>query len=166
MILETSRLRIVPCSASTVAVINKQDSYPMGKHVEQHLDQLTRDPASHGWGVWFVILKDEETVIGDIGLKGKPDTEQAVEIGYGILPSYQNKGYGLEAVKALVHWVFSTGQVKVILAECLVTNWPSIRLLERLGMVVRAQSDQMLYWELGSPSFPPSKRWVMMPEGT
>ena len=63
------------------------------------LEKLREDSTQLGWGVWLVINKENNTIIGDIGFKGKPNSENTVEVGYGIIPSAQNKGYATEAVK-------------------------------------------------------------------
>uniref|UniRef100_A0A7U3YF72 GCN5-related N-acetyltransferase n=2 Tax=Anoxybacillaceae TaxID=3120669 RepID=A0A7U3YF72_GEOS0 len=99
-------------------------------NIEMYLEQLKRDSSVKGWGVWFVILRENNQVIGDIGFKGKPNDRKTVEIGYGIIPAAQNKGFATEAVQGLIDWAFSSGQVEKVIAECLEDNVASIRVLE------------------------------------
>lgn len=86
--------------------------------------------------------------MGDIGFKGKPNSENIVEIGYGIVPSAQGKGYATEAVQKLIDWAFSNKSINKIVAECLDENIPSIRVLEKLQMKRMGSENNMLKWQL------------------
>lgn len=145
----TERLFIVPCTLENYSKLSNQ--YNMGPHIEMYLEQLKRDSSVKGWGVWFVILRKNHQVIGDIGFKGKPNEQKTVEIGYGIIPTAQNKGFATEAVQGLIDWAFSSGQVEKVIAECLEDNVASIRVLEKVGMERTFAKDEMLYWELEKP---------------
>lgn len=131
MVIQTERLLVVPSSPEHYDQYSGQ--YDMGPHIDMHLEELKRDPSVKGWGVWFVLLRETGQVIGDIGFKGKPDAQKTVEVGYGIIPAAQNQGFATEAVRALLEWAFSTGQVERVTAECLRDNVASIRVLEKLG---------------------------------
>jgi ribosomal-protein-alanine N-acetyltransferase len=91
------------------------------------------DPSVLGWGMWLIIHKQHETVIGDLGFKGRPK-DGAVEIGYKLIAPYRRQGYMVEAVTALMDWGFSQVGVHKIVAECLVDNFASIGVLEKIGM--------------------------------
>jgi [ribosomal protein S5]-alanine N-acetyltransferase len=147
--VNTERLFIVPCTLENYYQFSHQ--YDMGPHIEMYLEQLKRDSSVKGWGVWFVIRRENNQVIGDIGFKGKPNDRKTVEIGYGIIPAAQNKGFATEAVQALIDWAFSSGQVEKVIAECLEDNVASIRVLEKVGMKRTSAKDGMLYWELEKP---------------
>ncbi|SEN50555.1 GNAT family N-acetyltransferase [Paenibacillus sp. OV219] len=123
-------------------------SYRIGKHIAGYLGKLKEDAELLGWGVWFVTLQGSGQVIGDIGFKGKPDPRGKVEVGYGIIPDMHNKGIATEAVGAIMKWAFSTDKVNRIVAECLVDNGPSIRVLEKLGMTRTGTENGMIYWEI------------------
>jgi len=147
--INTERLLIVSCTLENYSKLSNQ--YNMGLHIEMYLEQLKRDSSVEGWGPWFVILRENYQVIGDIGFKGKPNEQRTVEIGYGIIPTTQNKGFATEAVQGLINWAFSSGQVEKVIAECLEDNIASIRVLEKVGMERTYAKDNMLYWELKSP---------------
>ncbi|MUK90617.1 GNAT family N-acetyltransferase [Ornithinibacillus sp. L9] len=149
MKIETHRLIIVPCTEKMVSTITK-DRYDIGPHITYHLEELAKDPSLLGWGPWFVIDKKDNKIIGDIGFKGKPNSDHTVEVGYGIIPSAQGKGFATEAVEALFKWAFSFDQVDKVIAKCHVDNIPSIRVLEKLQMVRQKQEGTMLHWELQS----------------
>lgn len=145
MKLETERLLIIPCTDEVVSVLTEQN-YNNGPQVWDHLKKLEEDPSILYWGPWLALLKSDNSVIGDLGFKGKPDAKGAVEIGYGLLEEYWHKGYATEAVGALMDWAWQQG-VRKIKAETLHDNPGSIRVLQKLGMAVAIKSDDMIYWE-------------------
>ncbi|MEH6943841.1 GNAT family N-acetyltransferase [Bacillus sp. JJ722] len=147
MALQTDRLRIIPCTSEYVATISDEE-YNMGPHITMYLEELKKDSTLLGWGVWLVINKENNSIIGDIGFKGKPNSSKTVEIDYGIIPSAQGNGYATEAVNEIVKWAFSFDTVDVIVAECLIDNLPSIRVLEKLKMKKTEIQHEMIKWQL------------------
>ena len=82
-----------------------------------------------------IALKDTDEMIGLIHLM-KPLEERAVtavEIGYGIAPSYQRRGYGSEAVGMMVDYCHNRLQIQMVLAGAFDFNAKSQRLLEKLN---------------------------------
>lgn len=79
---------------------------------------------------YAIELKSEHKVIGNVYL-GKRDFN-AREIGYVLNENYQHKGYGSEACKAVVEYMFQQG-VHRIYAECAPQNIASWKLMEKLG---------------------------------
>ena len=45
--------------------------------------KLVQEPT--GFESWMIVLKSNNTVIGDAGFKGQPNTEGEVDIGYAII---------------------------------------------------------------------------------
>ncbi|WP_252504655.1 GNAT family N-acetyltransferase [Sporosarcina sp. Marseille-Q4943] len=147
MIIETNRLKLIACTPEFLAMIPPED-YEIRDHVKGHAAELQNDDSQLGWGVWFVVDKETDTIIGDIGFKGKPSTDHTVEIGYGIVPSAQNKGYATEAVGTLIEWAFASREVEIVIAECVEENSASIKVLEKLGFRKTGRVDNMLKWEM------------------
>jgi ribosomal-protein-alanine N-acetyltransferase len=58
-----------------------------------------------------------------------------LEVGYTIIPSERMKGYGTEAVKLMINYLFSTKNVCRIQAMTDTRNKPSQKILERNGFV-------------------------------
>ncbi|MBE1557179.1 GNAT family N-acetyltransferase [Sporosarcina limicola] len=146
MEIETKRLKLIACNPEFVSKISPRE-YEIGNHIKEYLGELKNDSSIQGWGIWFVVNKNNNNIIGDIGFKGKP-INNMVEIGYGITPSSQKSGYATEAVKAIIDWAFSFNQVEKIIAECLDDNIPSIKVLEKMKMKRVEQNNNMLKWEL------------------
>jgi len=143
--LQTERLTIYPCTATDVTRLQQQQ-YENGPEVQHHLTLLASDPSMLYWGSWLVMTKDGQ-VVGDIGFKGKPDSRQAVEIGYGLLPAFLNRGFATEAVRALIDWVFDQTEVKAVLAKTDLTNQASIRVLEKAELIQIGSDDRYIMWE-------------------
>lgn len=109
---------------------------------------LEKSKKPTGFEAWMIVEKNDKRVIGDIGFHGKPDEEGEVEIGFGLVEHERGKGFGFEALKAILGWVNIQESVKVIKAECLITNKPSARILEKAGLNEVNRDDQFIYWKL------------------
>ena len=84
---------------------------------------------------YAIELKKEHKVIGNIYLgKRRFNTR---ELGYVLNENYQHKGYGSEASKAAIEYMFNQG-VHRIYAECAPQNAPSWKLMEKIGMIREA----------------------------
>lgn len=104
--------------------------------VSMKIEKMQNMPVlDHPWQTyWLIILSAENTGVGLVGFKGKPDASGAVEIGYGIDPGYQGKGYMTEAVGALANWAFAHPECKAITAHGVrFDNLASQKVLEKNG---------------------------------
>jgi RimJ/RimL family protein N-acetyltransferase len=82
--------------------------------------------------------------VGDLYLKVKDawsqhevakDAERTeAEIGWVLAPAHQGRGYGAEAVAALLEICFDQLGLRRVTAACFAANESSWRLMERLGM--------------------------------
>lgn len=86
---------------------------------------------------WFqlaVCLRKGGELIGDCGLHFPLNESWQAEIGYTIAPRRQRRGYGLEAVRALLDYLFTGLSKHRVYASLDPRNRASVALLERLGM--------------------------------
>jgi len=111
------------------------------------LGELERDPSIGKWSGMIVHVSDA-ILIGTMGFKSSPDELGNVEVGYDIIPKYQGHGYATEMAQALIEWAFHQSNVNCVTAECLVTNTPSVRVLEKVGMKRVSQVEDMVYWKI------------------
>ena len=86
---------------------------------------------ANGGRSWLVVTPDG--VVGEAGTKAPPDGAGAVEIGYGLSPSYRGRGIGTVAVRRLLTALATDADIRIVEAEVDPRNLPSQRLLERLG---------------------------------
>ena len=120
---------------------------------------LKENPDAIGWTIWFITLRSEDKkknkLIGNAGFKGKPGADGTVEIGYSILEPYQRNGYATEAVRSLIEWAFSVGDVNCIIAETLPDLLASIRVLEKNGFrfIGQGSEEGTIRYELGKKDF-------------
>ncbi|WP_445323528.1 GNAT family N-acetyltransferase [Paenibacillus sp. FSL R7-0179] len=69
-------------------------------------------------------------------------------MGFGLIPEMHNKGLATESVGAIIEWALSSKKVQKIVAECLIDNIPSIRVLEKLSFTRTGVENGMINWEL------------------
>jgi RimJ/RimL family protein N-acetyltransferase len=101
-------------------------------------DRLNRDPKnSFWWSPRSIVV--ERLIVGTIGFKSPPDSNGSVEIGYGIVPSQQGRGFATQAVDLLVKEGFSKAEIQTIEACTVPMNSASGRVLEK-NQFVRAGS--------------------------
>ena len=85
-----------------------------------------------GVSMFSVVERDSGRWLGRIG-PWRPHDWPGTEVGWGLHPEAQGKGYGLEAATAAIDYAFDVlGWTEVI--HCIdPENLPSIRLAERVG---------------------------------
>lgn len=86
----------------------------------------------NGFGLWCVVLKENNTPIGMCGLI-KRDTLEHIDIGFAFLPQYNGKGYAFEAAEATMQ--YTTGKLGIdhVVAITSTDNESSGKLLEKIG---------------------------------
>jgi len=118
------------------------------KIVKKQLAATEKDKTNYFWhSFWFLIRKDDRTVVGSADFKGIPNEKGEVEIGYGLGKEFEHKGYMTESVKALCDWALKQEKVSHIIAETDLNGFASQRILERCGFVKNKQEDT-IWWIL------------------
>ena len=79
-----------------------------------------------------------------------------VEIGYGIVPDFQGKGYATEAADALVNFALNSGLVRLARAHTLAQRNASTRVLAKcgftfLGEFIDPEDGPVWRWEKAVP---------------
>ncbi len=96
---------------------------------------------------WFQLairLRDTNQLVGDIGLHFI-DSYQ-VEIGFTIAPDHQCKGFGSEAVIAVLSMLFNHLNKHRVFASVDPCNQASMNLLKKIGMRQEAHFRKSLFW--------------------
>ena len=78
---------------------------------------LARDPEGIGWYGWLVFEGGPlgvRRLIGAAMLVGRPDMDGEVELGFGVLPAHQGRGFASETVAALTRWAMANGAARVL----------------------------------------------------
>jgi len=87
----------------------------------------------HGFGVWALVHKQNQQLMGHCGLHYLGNTSE-VELTYAINPFYWRQGLATEAARAVLHWGFDALKLKQIVAVTGPENVASRRVMQKLGM--------------------------------
>lgn len=103
----------------------------------------------HGFGLLVVRLAESRRAIGLCGLLKRPVFD-AADLGFAILPAFEGQGYMTEAGQAVLAWAREDLGLERVLAITGPLNKGSQRLLEKLGMDCRGETEyegkaQLLY---------------------
>lgn len=103
------------------------------ERLKEKYDKRNQD-YKNGFGIYAVVLVDNEEVIGEAGLFNSFQDEKHLELGYILDKKYWKKGYGTELCKALIDYGFNSLNLDKITARMFKQNDASIRLSEKCGM--------------------------------
>lgn len=150
MILETERLYLREMNQSDYGALCRilQDEETMYAYegafddteVQEWLDRQLARYQRWGFGLWAVVLKETDGMIGQCGLTMQPWKDREVlEIGYLFERAYWHRGYAVEAAGACRRYAFETLGAEEICSIIRDTNTASQNVAIRNGMV-RADS--------------------------
>ena len=104
--------------------------------IEWNIDNYRK----YGFGLWAVILKENNQLIGDCGITMQNIHNNLVpEIGYHIDKRFWNKGYATQAAKACLQYAFDVLQLDEVYCYQKYTNLPSRRVAEKMGMKLQEE---------------------------
>jgi len=109
------------------------------------------------WKYGFAIVESaSRLVIGNAGFNGPPDAAGNVEIAYGIVPAFENRGCATEAAAALVAFALADARVRSVCAHTLPARNASTRVLEKCGFRLAGEvnhpTDGLIWrWEREAP---------------
>lgn len=86
------------------------------------------------WNFYWLVRPEDcnpNVLIGSGGFLASAGG--ALELGYSVLPAYQQQGYATEAVHSMVEWAFSALRTERIIAYTYPHLTASIRVLEKNG---------------------------------
>lgn len=174
-LLRTSRLDLVPMTVGLVeAVIHGRREeaerlvrarmparWPNRELIERaftvSLDDIRADPEVRLWGDRAMIARGEDAgageereprVVGSVVFHGLPGDDGVAEIAYGVEEGSQGQGYATEAVAASVDWALGHPRVHAVQAATFAWHVPSLRVIEKVGMVVVGTRDHDTMGEL------------------
>jgi RimJ/RimL family protein N-acetyltransferase len=108
---------------------------------------------SDPWTLGFAVInRQSRVVIGAASFKGAPDSAGMVEIAYGIVPSFEGRGYATEAARGLVDYAESNDEVRRIIAHTMPEANASTRVLRKCGFtfageVIDPEDGRVWRWE-------------------
>lgn len=99
------------------------------------LDRLIEHGRLHGYSLWATVIAATGEMIGVTGLVLVEGVGPDVELVYELARPYWGKGYATEAARASLAAGFERFGLERIVALAYPENGPSIRIMEKLGMV-------------------------------
>ena len=146
MIIETKRLYLREMTQNDFASLCKilQDDEAMYAYegafsdaeVQEWLDRHIARYNKWGFGLWAVVLKDTDEMIGQCGLTFQPwKGKEVLEIGYLFQKQYWHKGYAVESAEGCKKYAFEIINADEVCSIIRDTNIPSQNVALRNGMV-------------------------------
>ena len=127
--------------------------YDYDKECEYERAYIEHMYGYYEYGMWLIFSKDTGELIGRAGLEnrdycdeqetqGVPGTYHSeMELGYIIAPEYQRQGYATEVCKAILEYAWENlcpDRINCLIDE---ENYPSRRLVEKLGFQLIGKTD-------------------------
>ena len=108
------------------------------EEVQEWLDRQISRYRKWGFGLWAVILKETDEMIGQCGLTMQPWKDREVlEIGYLFNRMHWHTGYAVEAAKACKEYAFEILKAEEVCSIIRDTNTASQKVAQRNGMCVK-----------------------------
>lgn len=167
--IESERLRLIPLNLHQLRIYNnpealatnlrltatKVETEPFFQNefddaLQNHwIPMVENNPDNYKWFTnWLIVLKQENTAVGGIGLAGLPNEHGESEIGYGMDLNQRGKGYATEALVCLSQWAFQNSNLKTIVAHTPLDLQNSQRVLQKAGFLLIKTENELLRWEL------------------
>jgi RimJ/RimL family protein N-acetyltransferase len=109
--------------------------YPRAEGERLIKDMRRMHPDTPGeWFQFAITLRSTGELIGDCGAKPSAYDPAHTQIGYTIGRAHWRRGYGTEAVRTLLGYLFDARGMHRVTASCDGRNTASMGLLERIGM--------------------------------
>jgi RimJ/RimL family protein N-acetyltransferase len=90
------------------------------------------------------VLKQSMVVVGSAGFHNLPDENGMIEIGFGVDPAFQNKGYGKQILHGMWGWVVNEPGVKTLRYTVSPSNLISKQIIQKLEFkLVGEQMDDI-----------------------
>ena len=146
MILETERLYLREMTKADLPALKSilQNSEVMyayehafsDEEVQQWLDKQLASYLSNGFGLWAVIRKKDEQMIGQCGINIQEDQGYEIpELVYLLRQDCWHQGYATEAARGCVEYAFEMLCLPELYALIREDNQPSLQVAKRLEMV-------------------------------
>lgn len=124
--------------------------YSLDKAQQLVSEMMARMPGEPG--EWYQIAIERKTgvdLIGDVVFQRLHEDPHQAEIGFTLARSFHGQGFALEAVSALLDYLFGELGLHRVRANCDPLNEGSIRLLQKVGMRHEGRFIESLWFKGG-----------------
>jgi [ribosomal protein S5]-alanine N-acetyltransferase len=101
---------------------------------------------------WLAVDTNTRFVVAELMVKQGPDEAGAIEIGYGVYPEFERRGWMTKVVSSFLQWAKEQERVKMVWAETAKGNVSSIRVLEKNGFTKFRENSTFYYWRITTGS--------------
>ncbi len=121
--------------------------------INTFIELQQRRYAKYGFGMWGVIIKEKEELIGLCGLTMQDwDGKEVLEIGYLFAKAYWHKGYATKAAQCCKQYAFDVLHATEVYSIIRDTNLPSVKVaiannMEKVGEFTK------FYYNMHMPHF-------------
>lgn len=127
--------------------------------VQMFVEQQTERPRRRF--LLAITLPGSGRLIGNCGIRRKPENDHEADIGYEVAPEHWDQGYATEAALAMLDFGFRELGLHRISSWCIADNSASVKVLEKAGLRLEGRLreneyfknrwwDTLLYGLLGS----------------
>lgn len=105
--------------------------------VREALDKymtLTKLESEGDYLMLGLYRKSDDQLVGQMNAMYQSENNKLAEFGYVLNPRFMGNGYATEAARALISWIFATGNFQRVIAKMDARNQNSASLCERLGL--------------------------------
>lgn len=156
MIIETGRLYLREMNQDDFGALCKilQDKEVMYAYehgfddceAQEWLDRQIKRYQDDGFGLWAVILKDTQEMIGQCGLTLQDfEGQHVVEVGYLFQKTFWHQGYATEAAMACQEYAFKNLAVTEVFSIIRDNNIASQNVAIRNGMTIQGKFTKHYY---------------------
>lgn len=110
-----------------------------------------------GYGNFLIVRDSDGEKLGAVGIFEREGLA-VQDIGFSLLAEFEGQGYAFEAAKKLLDTAFSQWNIPAVSAITTQTNYPSQKLIEKLGLryvkTVQLLGDEEIlrYYEIDNPN--------------
>lgn len=94
-----------------------------------------------------ITLGDDGRLVGNCGIRRKPENDREADIGFELAPEHWGRGYATEAAQAMVDIGFRELGLHRVSSWCIAENTASARVLERLGLRLEGRLRENVFFK-------------------
>jgi len=147
IVFETERLRLRHMTGDDLDALSAVLSDPVAMKyypsafkrddVKRWIEWCMESYAENGYGLYAMVLKKTNTVIGDCGhARQEIDGGTEIEIGYHVVREHWGQGYATEAARGAAAYGFETLCATQLISLVRPENAQSRRVAEKVGMKI------------------------------
>lgn len=118
------------------------EPHPDIKHTKEYLTYVGQRYRTGDFYDWAIVCREDGRMIGSCGFTKFNFASDSAEIGYVLNPHDHGKGYGTEAVEAVLKFGFETLKLHRIEARFIQENIRSLKLMQRVGMTLEGYARE------------------------